>query len=197
MDEKLIRQVQNGRIEAFNQLVKRWELPLYNFVLRYIGHRDEAKDICQVSFIRIYQHIKTLRDPGKFSTWAYRITLNVCRDELRRRQRKPTLRLNGSAHGDDAAAPEIGSVSQEGNPEMAIQQQNLATILNAALQNIPEDQRIVIIMKEYQGLKFHEIADVLNISENTAKSRMYYGLRALKKLLQGWGIDQEKLIYER
>ena len=75
-DAELIEKFLNGDINAFNTLVWRWEKSLYNFILRYAGNRDEAKDFCQETFVRAYRNLKSLRDPHKFSSWIYRIVHN-------------------------------------------------------------------------------------------------------------------------
>ena len=197
-DAELINSVLRGNLSAFNTLVWRWEKPLYNFALRYMGNREEAKDVCQVALLRAYQKLGSLRDPERFSTWMYQITVNVCRDELRKKKRKVTSSLDQLQ--DDNMHTTLPQLQMEkhpkSDPELAAQNYDVRHLLNRALQEIPEDQRVVIIMKEYQGLKFTEIAAALDISVNTAKSRMYYGLSAIRQLFSKWGIDKEKLVYE-
>ena len=197
-DAELIEKFLKGDISAFNSLIGRWEKRLYNFILRYLGNRDEAKDLCQETFIRAYRNLKFLRDPQKFSTWMHQIALNTCRDHLKKCQRRNTFSLNGFHNPEETAAnPEIEmEKTTVSDPDMAAQNRDARELLNKALQSIPEEQRVVIIMKEYQGLKFTEIAGALDISVNTAKSRMYYGLSALKKVFDQWDIDREKIIYE-
>jgi len=92
-DAELIQKFLDGNTEAFNTLVWRWEKNVYNFVLRYLGDREEAKDVCQQTFIRAYRKLRHLRTPEKFSTWLYQIALNICRDEIKRRRNHRTLSL--------------------------------------------------------------------------------------------------------
>ena len=197
-DAQLIEKFLYGDVNAFNTLVWRWEKSIYNFILRYVGNRDEAKDICQMSFMRAFRNLKNLRDPEKFSSWMYQIAVNVCRDELKKKSRRKTYSLNNINDEDDNATnPNLKmerTVSTD--PGLAAQKRDVHDLLNRALQSIPEEQRVVVVMKEYQGLKFTEIAETLDISVNTAKSRMYYGLSALKKVFDKWEIDKEKIIYE-
>lgn len=197
-DAELIEKFLNGDVSAFNALVGRWEKSLYNFILRYLGNRDEAKDLCQETFIRAYRNLRFLRDPQKFSTWMHQIALNACRDHFKKRQRQNTFSLNGFHGPEEAAASPAMKMEKTSaaDPHIAAQNRDARELLNKALQSIPEEQRVVIIMKEYQGLKFTEIAGALDISVNTAKSRMYYGLSALKKVFDQWDIDREKIIYE-
>lgn len=196
-DAQLIDCFKGGDLAAFNRLVARWEKPIYNFVLRYMGNREEAKDICQNVFIRVYRSISNLRDVERFSAWIYQIAVNVCKDELRKRKRRSAYSLSLVEPSQQTLIKEpVMEKNLHNDPEMAAQHTNIKSLLGKALQAIPEEQRVVVIMKEYQGLKFTEIAAVLNISVNTAKSRMYYGLSALKRIFDEWNIDREKISYE-
>lgn len=185
-DAELIAQFRAGQIAAFNTLVKRWEweCPIYNFVLRYVDNRDDARDLCQQTFIRAYKNMRRLRDPDKFTSWIYQIALNACRDAGRRRSLVSLDTLDTPIA--DTTTP----------PDAMVHEQNVRDLLNRALQNLPEEQRVVIIMKEYQGLKFTEIAETLKVPLNTVKSRMYYGLSALKKIFDRWHISEDMVRYE-
>jgi len=189
-DAKLLIQFKMGNVQAFNMLVKRWECPIYNFTLRYIGDADEARDICQKTFIQAYRNLPKLRDPDKFTAWIYQIALNTCKDASRKR----TLLSFDTLQ--DNADPILPSTAPTTFPDALAHQQNVRDLLNRALQTLPEEQRVVIIMKEYQGLKFTEIADTLKTPVNTIKSRLYYGLTALKKTFDQWHITEDMMRYE-
>jgi RNA polymerase sigma-70 factor (ECF subfamily) len=196
-DAELIQKFLDGNVEAFNTLVWRWERNVYNFVLRYLGDREEARDVCQQTFIRVYRKLRHLRKPEKFSVWLYQVALNICRDELKRRRNHRTLSLEGLRENPDGepAALNLPADSQT-HPEAQAGRHELRALLQQALQAIPEEQRVVIIMKEYHGLKFTEIAEILETSVNTVKSRMYYGLTAMRKVFKKWHITEESLRYE-
>lgn len=189
-DAKLITQFNAGHIPAFNILVKRWECAIYNFTLRYIGDADEAQDLCQKTFIRAYRNLGTLREPDKFTSWIYQIALNTCKDESRRRLH---LSLDTLQETSD---PTLPSTPPATFPDALAHQQKIRDLLNRALQTLPEEQRVVIIMKEYQGLKFTEIADALKTPVNTIKSRLYYGLSTLKKTFDQWHITEDMMRYD-
>jgi len=194
-DAQLIEKFRSGDIGCFNTLVYRWQQRLYNFILRYSGDRDEAHDLCQLAFIKAHRSLGQLRDPEKFSSWIYQLTLNVCRDEFkknRRRQRHVTGSLEETEvnPGDIHIAGVIPPVESE------ICRNDLRDMLNKALQTLSEEQRLVVIMKNYQGMTFAEIASALNISENTAKSRLYYALANLKKVFEKWNIPRESISHE-
>ncbi len=132
----------------------------------------------------------SLKEADNFRAWLYIIASNLCRQHSRRASRHPTSGLDDQDPGHIAAEPHADS------PETPIFRQEWKELLQEAMTRLPEEQRIVLIMKEYEGLKFHEIATVLGQSENTVKSRMYYGLKALKKILTKWNIDREAITYE-
>jgi RNA polymerase sigma-70 factor (ECF subfamily) len=197
-DAQLIDRCKAGDINAFNTIVRRWEKNIYNFVLRYLGSKEVSRDVCQSTFVRAYQNLSRLRDPDRFSTWLYQIAVNLCRDEIRRQGRKRTISLDhltADNHRAGQRLPVIDNACRD-HPENQMQNGSLRELLNRALQKLPEEQRAVIVMKEYQGLKFAEIADVLETSENTVKSRMYYGLTALRKVFKQWRISEERIRYE-
>ncbi|RMD86238.1 MAG: sigma-70 family RNA polymerase sigma factor [Calditrichaeota bacterium] len=197
-DQQLIQKFLDGEISAFNTLVWRWQNKIYNFILRYLGNHDEAQDLCQKTFIRVYKNLHRLRDYHKFNSWIYQIALNICRDELKSKKRNHTQSLEDLKEKNNGRESLYNSLESNNilNPERDILHNDLKNVLYRALQAIPEEQRVVIIMKEYDGLKFTEIADILQISVNTAKSRMYYGLSALKKIFDNWKITEEMLRHE-
>ncbi len=190
-DAELIRRFRDGESHAFNGLVGRWHRRLYNFILRHVGDREEAQDLCQQAFIRAYRNIRRLRDPEKFSSWLYQIAVNTCRDELRRRQRHPTVSLESLEQGTNGQP--YGGLKSSVRADVRAHERDLRDLLNRALQSIPEEQRVVVVMKEYQHLKFTEIAAALELPVNTVKSRLYYGLNNLRKLLDQWNITQETI----
>lgn len=190
-DAELIRRFRDGESHAFNGLAGRWHRRLYNFILRQVGDREEGHDLCQKVLIKAHRNLRRLRDPEKFSTWIYQIAVNTCRDELRKRRRHPTISLESLEHGDDSRPAGMVDISQR--TDTAIRECELRDLLNRALQCIPQDQRIVVVMKEYEHLKFTEIAAILKLPVNTVKSRLYYGLNNLRKLFDQWNVTRETI----
>jgi RNA polymerase sigma-70 factor (ECF subfamily) len=196
-DTALIARYLQGDTQAFNILVWRWEKPIYNFVLRNIGNEESAKDICQTTFIRAFKQLKRLREPEKFSPWLYRIAHNLCCDEYKKKKNRPVYYLNERFSDDETLNP-AGQMAEKNSktPEDLVHHQQIGDILKRALLQLPEEQRVVIIMKQYQELKFTEIADILKQPINTIKSRLYYGLRTLRKILEGSNLNKEVLLHE-
>lgn len=196
-DAVLIEQYLNGNVQAFNTLVWRWQSPVYNFVLRVIGNSEQAKDITQATFIRVFKDLKKLKDKEKFKSWLYRIAMNLCLDEIKKMKKRKLVYLNSEFdYGNDSLSPFQIPDDENKTPESLMQHNQIKYILKEALQQIPEEQRVVVIMKQYQDLKFTEIAQILKEPVNTVKSRLYYGLKALKKHLEGSSLNKEVLFNE-
>ena len=197
-DTELVERIIAGDDAALNSLVWRWEKTIYNFVFRFLGEKEIARDVTQKTFIRVYKNINKLRDARKFSSWIYQIAANLSKDELKKKSNRDTLSIDliheNSENGFHMPNELIEkNISQ---PDSEMNNKQIGTIIQKALNQLPEEQRVVIIMKEYQGLKFKEIAEALDESINTVKSRMYYGLNGLKKIFQKWEITEEMLSYE-
>lgn len=195
-DENLVSRFIDGDDDAFNTLVNRWHRPVYNFVLRYMSSPDDAQDVTQKTFIKVYRKIHTLEQPSRFVPWMYRIALNQCRDEIRRNSRSIFTSYENGQTLDGRLLTDVYQ-SKAADPERHLTDKEREYMLHYALSILPDDQRSVVIMKELQGLKFTEIADVLNIPVNTAKTRMYSGLRSLHKIFTELHIDKELMDYEQ
>ena len=199
-DAELIQRHIRGDAQAFNFLIWRWQTPIYNFCLRYSGSRDDALDLAQKTFIKCYHSLGQLNNADRFGSWLYQIALNQCRDHSRNRYYKYHVLDDpenfGSREADAVPTMPSQTSNDRSNPEWTTEQADLQDILTRALSELPDEQKTVIILKEYQDLTFRDIAEVLKESENTVKSRLYYGLRTLRKILTKWNIDKELLGYE-
>ena len=196
-DASLIERYLEGDVGAFNTLVWRWEQPLYRFIYRNVGNEETAKDLCQTVFIKMYKQLKTLKDSEKFTPWIYRIALNLCRDEFKRRKRHRMTYLEDMLNDDTpGSAIEFLPDEKSKDPETLCHNDQLGEILKKMMLTLPEEQRVVIVMKQYEGLKFTEIAEILEQPINTIKSRLYYGLRALRKTLEANRLSKEVLLDE-
>jgi RNA polymerase sigma-70 factor, ECF subfamily len=178
-DDQLIDRVRGGETDAFGALVRRWERPIYGLTFRMLGHSEDARDATQETFISAYTNLKNFRGDAKFSSWLYRIALNVCHSRLRRRMRRPDASLEQQFE-DVGFEP----VSPTAAVDDDLFGEQVSTHVRKALAAIPAEMRQVIVMKEYEDLKFHEIAEILNIPLSTVKTRMYTGLRELRKRLE-------------
>jgi RNA polymerase sigma-70 factor, ECF subfamily len=184
-DEELVTLSQGGDLDSFNQLVLRWERPIYALAYRVIGREEEARDVAQETFLRAFRAIKGFKGQAKFSSWLYRITLNLCRDWIRKERRAP---VSQAPEGID-----IIELAGEATPSESIEdlvgRKQLGLAVSKAMALLPEDQRTAIILKEYHGLTFQEIADLLDCPLSTVKTRLYQGLTVVRKQLESAGVD--------
>jgi RNA polymerase sigma-70 factor (ECF subfamily) len=186
-DEELVARSVGGDTESFNHLIKRWERPIYALAYRTIGREDEARDVCQETFLRAFRGLAGFKGQAKFSSWLYRIALNLCRDWMRRERRAPVV---PTPDGVD-----LVELAGEGeNVERAddrVARQDLSRAVARAMRTLPEEQRAAIVLKEYHGLTFQEIADLLGCPLSTVKTRLYQGLTVLRRELERTGIGSD------
>jgi len=185
-DEELVAALQAGDMQSLGQLVVRWEQPLYRFVCRMVHRPEDARDVCQETFLRVLDRSDKFRSGSRFSTWMYQIALNLCRDRARRKKRWGRIVDDGKEAPTETTA--IRGDQLGVNPESDSVRSELAQAVQSGLMQLPPEQREVLILKEYQGLKFKEIAEILSCPESTVKSRMYYGLNSLRQTLSRQGI---------
>jgi len=163
-DREVIERVLGGDSEAFNLLIRHWERPIYNFIVRMIGDRDEAMDLSQDCFMKAYRELRTLKDRDRFSSWLYRIAHNACLSRLRKNHGKTWVELD----------PEAGRPHTPFENRLAVEK---------ALGQLPKDQREVVILKVFQDLKFEEIAMIQDAPISTVKSRLYMAFDKLRSIL--------------
>jgi RNA polymerase sigma-70 factor (ECF subfamily) len=179
-DEELVARSRGGDVESFNQLILRWERPIYALAYRVIGREDDARDVCQEAFMRAFRALPGFKGQAKFSSWLYRITLNLCRDWIRRQRRAPVVQMSDGADLLDLAAERQASESIE---DLAARRE-LTAAVEIAMALLPEEQRTAIILKEYHGMTFQEIADLQGCPLSTVKTRLYQGLVVLRRHLE-------------
>ncbi len=170
-DLELVERLQRGEDAAFDELMGRYKRPVLNFAFRMLGEA-EAEDVAQEVFVRVYQRIGDYRPRAKFSTWLFALARNACIDRLRYRQRHPTEPLD--------TAPEPSTVTRD------TETRELGEHIAAAIAALPEDQRTAIVLAEYHGLSYAEIAGVMHCSEKSVESRLYRAKQFLREQLRGF-----------
>ncbi len=182
-DEDLVARSRGGDLDSFNQLILRWERPIYAFAYRVIGREEDARDVCQETFLRAFRSLPGFRGQAKFSSWLYQIAMNLCRDWIRRQRRARTVQL---AEGVDPAelAAERGPVE---SIEDLVSRRELSAVVEEAMALLSEEQRTAIVLKEYHGMTFQEIADLQGCPLSTVKTRLYQGLSVLRRHLEKRG----------
>jgi RNA polymerase sigma-70 factor (ECF subfamily) len=179
-DEELVERSIGGDLESFNQLVLRWERPIYALAYRVLGREEDARDVVQESFLRAFRALPGFKGQAKFSSWLYRITLNLCRDWIRRKNRTPELQ---APEGIDVIELAVEQGPTE-SVEDVVTRKDLSRRVARAMEVLSDEQRTAIILKEYEGLTFQEISDLLNVPLSTVKTRLYQGLTVLRRELE-------------
>ena len=168
-DEKLILRFQEGDINAYNELVKRYKDRLLNFVLRYFNNVEQAEDVVQDTLIKLYTHASYYKNVAKFSTWIFTIAKNNALTELRKNKRKKT----DSLWTDDGQVIDINS--KEESLDSKVQNEIAIDQLNKFLDDIPENFRMAVVLRDFQELSYEEISKILEIPIGTIKSRINRG----------------------
>ena len=183
-DEELVEACQAGETSAFDVLVARWEDRIRGAAYRFLGSEEEARDVAQEAFLKAYRALGGFKREARFSSWLYQIATNLCRDRLRRRRTRGTVSLE--------ALEETGPVIMDPRPgaDERLQQLDLGRVVRRAVEALPEEQRVVVILKEYQELTFLEIAQALEVPLSTVKTRLYRGLGQLRLRLEREGMRE-------
>lgn len=188
-ESELIARFKAGDELAFNSLTRLWYERIFGFLYRILGSVEDAEDACQRTFITAYSRLDQLNDDGKFSSWLYRIANNHAIDQIRDRRR--FSRKNGRKDAGETGPSDDPPDPAPVDLEAGIDGPKLRQLFENIMRSIPDEQRVVVIMKLYQDLKFSEIAEILSVPVNTVKTRMYTGLRVIKD-----AIGNNKMIEE-
>lgn len=184
-DEDLMVRFQGGDRPAFAQLVKRHKAGLFTFALRHVGTEQTAEEVVQEAFVRVVQHAGEFRQDSRFSTWIYRITRNLCVDELRKAALRRHRSLDEPSRADDAEGASLGerTADSRANVERAAASVEIRQRVVDAIAELPDEQREVFLLREISSLPFKEIAVIVGAQENTVKSRLRYALERLQEAL--------------
>jgi len=174
-DKTLIDRFHSGHSEAFGRIVVRWERKVFNLAYRLSGDREEAEDIRQQAFLKAFQSLHTFNGDARFSTWLYRIVVNLSRDRLRASKvRDAALAEIHTRQADPAAAL----------PDRAVEKSEAARLVAKAVAALPEQEREVVVLRHYHDRTFAQIAEILGTPASTLKSRMLRGMQQLHSRLK-------------
>ncbi|MEE4312548.1 MAG: sigma-70 family RNA polymerase sigma factor [candidate division KSB1 bacterium] len=179
-DEDLIEQFQNGDLYAFDLIVKRYKNQLLNFVYRFLGNVEEAEDIVQETFLRVYRNRKAYQKVAKFSTWIYTIAGNLAKTELRKRKRRKFFSISDLGYDDK----DYDIADDEFNPEKTVDGNIKEEIIHKEIQSLSPKFREVIILRDVQELSYEEISNIVDIPLGTVKSRVNRGRLKLQEKLK-------------
>ncbi len=176
-----------GDQQAFAQLVSAYEGKIYNLSLRYLNNSEDAMDATQEVFLRMFRFLSGFQEDSSFSTWLYRIAVNVCKDMLAKRTKRNEQSLTVPGDEEDERPADV--VDTRYDPEQILEQAELRQTLLTAIESLPPQQREMIILRDLRGLSYEEISQVLALEEGTVKSRLFRARENLrKKLLQNGNI---------
>lgn len=179
-ENEIIRSVLRGNVNDFEKLVTAYEKNVYNIALKMVGDPEDAADMTQETFIKAYRALSSFRGDSKFSSWLYRIASNVCLDFLRSRSRHPQVSLS-TVDEDDRATFELPDMRQ--NPEEQLMKKLGMEAVRRGLEQLPEQQRQILVLRELGGLSYAELAQTLGLEEGTVKSRIFRARKRLCALL--------------
>jgi RNA polymerase sigma factor (sigma-70 family) len=180
-ERRLVETAKRGDHDSFNMLVRLYEGRLYNLSYRMLGDSESAADAAQDAFISAYRNLKSFRG-GSFRSWLLRIATNTCYDILRARKRKPSSSLDQEIADNDAPALQIADPSE--TPDDFTLRREMAQSIQDAIAQLPEEQRIVVILSDIQGHSYDEIAEITAVSPGTVKSRLSRGRARLREILK-------------
>ncbi|MEY4194021.1 MAG: hypothetical protein RLZZ226_389 [Pseudomonadota bacterium] len=182
IDAELVQRVQRGDKKAFDVLVSKYQYKITQLVSRYIKDPHEALDVAQESFIKAYRALPSFRGESAFYTWLYRITINTAKNHIATRARRPS---DGEIDVEEAEQFESGSrLRNQETPEGLLMTEELANVIQKALNDLPDELRTAITLREFDGLSYDEIAEVMNCPVGTVRSRIFRAREAIEKRLK-------------
>ncbi len=186
IDHALVARVQEGDEGAFRELFDRYHRRAFAVAFGVVKNKQDALDVVQDAFIKVHRHIATFQGSSSFYTWLYRIVMNLSIDHVRRSKKSKDLdyddrvgRDEGNVAGDGALVPRI----LDGNPGKTVLRRELIAAIQAALDELPEYHRAVIVLREVEGLSYEEMAEVLEVPKGTIMSRLFHARRKMQSTL--------------
>jgi len=179
-DAGLASQARTGDLAAFEELVRRYRNDVFRLCYHFTGNREEAWDLSQEAFIKSYSGLRQFRGEANFKTWVLRIAANQCKDFLKKR-RLPTVGFNEALGSDYASSSVL-------EPDHAVEAHEIGRAIDSALESLPLKHRTAFILREYEGMTYHEMAHVMKCNLGTVMSRLHHARRKLRQRLAGLGI---------
>ena len=179
-DLELVRAFQGGDDAAFEQLVRRYRNAVASFIVATLGRRADIEDLSQEVFLRVHQALPRFQPGGSFPSWLYRITINLCRDEIRKKRLRRFLSLDAMEETDHLMA------DSSARTDAAASHNEQREVILAALRKIDGKYRTALVLREYEDLSYAQIARILGITQGAVKSRIFRARDQLRELLKGY-----------
>ena len=182
-EKRFIRKLCNRDPQAFELLVRRYEGPVYNLVFRMLGNREEAEDLAQEIFVKVFKKIDTFRGDSSLATWIYRVASNMCKNRQqylgRRYHNRPSKNgLEESILGDEQSFRTTGRISR---PDELVEGYQTEQIIQKAISELEEEHRLILILRDIQGISYDDIASIVGLPLGTVKSRLHRARMSLKE----------------
>ena len=185
-DEQIVERALGGDTDAFGEIVRRWERKIYALTAGFLGSPEDARDATQETFIAAYRNLQGFRGEAKVSSWLHRIAVNQCISRQRRTRVRPETGLEDEL---EARGERFLSTADHASPARAAEAAERAEAVQRAVASLPPELREVVLMKEFEGLTFQEIADALQVPLSTVKSRLYTALKQLRMRLDKFSME--------
>jgi RNA polymerase sigma-70 factor (ECF subfamily) len=183
-DELLVEKIKKGDSEAFRELIRRYQRYVLNLVYRTIGDTNDAEDIAQEVFIKVYKSIRGFKGESKFSTWISKITVNLCMDKLREKAKNKEEDIEEEVWNTFAQPVNF-------NPEVMAERHELQETIKKAIESLPEELRVAFVLRELEDFSYDEIGEMLNIPIGTVESRIYRARMKLRSYLKDlWSVEE-------
>lgn len=181
-DQELVRRVQSGDKTAFDLLFSRYQQKIINLISRYVKDSSEVQDVAQEAFIKAFRALPRFRGESAFYTWLYRIAINTAKNHLVSRGRRPP---NTDVDFDDAELNPTSTVLQEAeSPEAALARDQLSNGIDAAIAELPEDLRSAVTLREFDGLSYEQIAEIMDCPVGTVRSRIFRARESIERHIE-------------
>ncbi len=183
-DSELITQAKSGNDSAFEELIFRYDRSVLAIAFKFVHNSDDAKDIYQEVFIRVYRGLKNFEMKSEFSTWLYRIATNVCLSQKSRSKKHFYVSIDEQNESEDGESVNFEIADDEMDPGALMANLDLGDTIQDAVDSLSSKQRMTFILKHYEGYKIREIAEMLNCKEGTVKKYLFDAIRNLRKKLK-------------
>ncbi len=183
-DKQLVERVQRGDKRAFDVLTLKYQHKIVGLVSRYLNDADEVIDVTQEAFIKAYRALPRFRGDSAFYTWLYRIAINTAKNHLVSRSRRPPdtdIDVDGEFQGDSVVLRDVGG------PENAMARDQLEEVIFSAIDELPEELKVAVTLREFEGLSYEEIAEVMECPVGTVRSRIFRAREAIEKRIAAIG----------
>ncbi|MBC2607113.1 RNA polymerase sigma factor [Pelagicoccus albus] len=185
-DLVLLEELRNGRDAALNELIDRWQRPFLSFAFRYVQNREDARDLVEELFVRIYKNRKRFKEGTNFSAWAFTSLSNLCKNYERWKRRHPAFgkeNLREEWNDSDLKIHPLVDLSSSSQPDRQVLGKERVELVKDAIAKLPHDLRTTLILYQYEGLSYKEVGEIVSCSVKGVETRLYRARKALKAML--------------